>query len=462
MQLEWLRGLRTRLCESPGPEVGCAARAALAVVRLVYFACREFRKNLGFERSASLTFATLLSLVPVSVLLMSFAARIGLGSKIETYVKDKILPLIAPSPEILGKLRSGLEDAREQFAFDQAETFYGLIAIVALVIAALGVILTAERNFNRIWQTRSTRSYMQKFAVFWVILTISPFVLLASTGVTEFLVSENSDMAKLVKQFALLDWLYGFVLPASLGLIGFTVLYVFLPSLKVDLLSALVGGSVAAILWEFSKRGFAFYVERSENLYGQLAIIPLFLVWVYLNWVITLFGCVLAYVHQNFRVFSEIGHRLERVSPVPVAYVGVLLLEQVARAFRGHRSFPTAKSVGKDLGVSPDKVEAAAAFLVRGGFLAATTEPEGYALCRAPEEISLRPVLETLPQEDFPDELSHLSSRASQRGGHEGVGVGALRAFQAGRRSYLASFAETTLADLIAEVPVAADAVGGP
>ena len=455
MLVKWLKELRTRLFGAPGPQVSGVRGFLLRVVRLVYFSWSEFRRTLGFERSASLTFATILSLIPVSVLFLSFVSKLGLAKKIETYIEENIFPYIAPTPEIREPLQGLMEKASKQLAFGEGDSVnvVGLVALISLVNAALGVILTAERNFNRIWQTRSTRSYLQKFAVFWVILTISPFVLLASTQVGEILMPPGSMMNRLADNYAIIRWLYGFVVPAFLGLVGFTVLYVFLPSSKVNLLSALVGALAASILWEVSRRSFGFYVERSKNLYGQLATIPLGLVWIYTNWVIALFGCVMAYVHQNFRVFNEIGHRLERVSPVPVAFVGVFLLEQVARAFRGGRPFPSAESVGRDLGVSPDRVEEAAAFLVPGGFLAETTEPEGYALCRAPEDVTLRSVVEALPQEDFPDELEPRGDKSSRRARQANLGTGALKAFQSARRSYLASFGEWTLADVVTAHP---------
>ena len=442
MQQKWLQNI---LFGDKSYEAEGFSAWLLRPARLFYHVGREFHYRLCFERAASVTFATILSLIPLAVLFFSFSEFIGQSGFILKYVKESLIPLVAPK-RLHGEIGLWLEQvpkARFGEVFDKnvKQALVAFIALGTLVVAALGVVLTAERNFNRIWRTRSRRSYLQKFTVFWVILTISPLVLVVSTQIDKGLVPTD-----FLQRLPILAVIYEYLVPFLLGGLGFTVLYLFLPSADVQLRSALLGGALAALLWMTSKEAFVYYLSNAHDIYGKLGIVPLFLVWVYVSWLVILFGCVFVYVHQNRQLFSYLGRKLHRVSAVPLSFVGVYIVERLARAFGGEGSRPGPAKLAQELGVRLERVEEAAGFLSEGGLLVETANPTGYALLRAPGETTLREVIELLPQEDYPGELVDLARKATRAGAADLVS-GSLQSFQVAREAYLAAFGQSTLAE---------------
>ncbi len=167
-----------------------------------------------------------------------------------------------------------------------------------------------------------------------------------------------------------------------------------MPATSVKLKYAAVGGFVAAALWETSKRSFFLYVERSDSLYGRMATIPLSLVWLYINWLIVLVGCEVAYVLQNLS-----GMHPERTDEPrqPLTVVGLAYIEALVEAFLAGRPISTPEQFADRWDLDAQQVRDAAERLGQAGVLAETTEEKGgYVPARAPETIGLEEVLDAL------------------------------------------------------------------
>jgi len=373
-------------------------------VRILWFAAREFRRDFCLERAASLAFATLISLIPLAVLLLGLAVQFGVGDRFIHFARAQLFPLLAPDFQL--QLSEWLEGNIARNAFSQSVvSAVGLLAIFILVFTALGIINAAERSFNRVWKVQGTRSYLQKLATFWVVLSISPFIITASVWIGDFLVPADGVIAKLADQSLVVSTLYRLLVPTVVGFFGFTVLYRYLPAARVRMGSAVLGGIVAAALWEISTQSFSLYVGRTQlvrSFYGSLAVVPIFLVWVYLNWLIVLGGCELAYAHQNFLLLSERLARSERTRQLPLAFVGIHLLEKLGHAFQAGRESPDADEVARALSTSSETVDEAGRRLVGAGILILDQRDERYALKRAPAAVSLAEVMALLPGEEVP------------------------------------------------------------
>jgi membrane protein len=447
-----LRTWKERLFAKDASELRGLGGACARFLRFALLVGSEFHRNLCLERAATLAFATILSLIPFAVLFFSFAGLIGKGDLIINYVKQEIFPRVAP--DFQEELSQWLEQYISKEAFQQSLAgVVGFIALVGLIFAALGALHTAERNFNRIWRARSSRSYLEKFTAFWVILTVSPFVLVASTWLQEWLASEQG-VKRLTSESLLLQGLYDFVVPVGLGFLAFTVLHIFLPATRVRIPSAALGGLVSAALWEASRQTFFIYVERTENLYGQIAIVPLFLVWLYVNWLFILLGCVVAYVRQNLPTVLKSRQAAGGREELPAAFVGLFLLEEAGRAFEKGRALATPEAIALRLGVDSAAVEEAARRLVEGGVLARTLEPPGaYALGRSPREIELSAVAALLQAPDVPDAAPGEDPVGSGGGGPGGGAPGRSAAaglLREARAAWSGAFRGRTLADLLA------------
>ena len=235
--------------------------------------------------ASSLTFTTLLSLVPlatVSLVLVSvFPMFSGLTSQVDQFIAAHVLP-----EQISRIIRSYLD----QFSIRSGR----LTAIGTLFLVGAGIInmMTIERAFNTIWRVPHPKPTAQRVLVFWAVLTMGPMLIGASLTMTSYLVSVSLGLAKGIPLIG--EFFLG-LLPVVLAVMAFTLLYVLVPARPVRRLHALIGGLAAGLLFEIAKRAFALYVALSPGytmVYGAFATIPVFLMWVYLSWVVTTLGAV--------------------------------------------------------------------------------------------------------------------------------------------------------------------------
>jgi len=422
-------------------------------VRVVWFAAREFHRDLCPERAATLSFATIISLIPFAVLFVSFAVQIGAGKKVTAYLEEKLFPLLAP--DFQTKLSDWLQNNISQDAFQKGlGGMVGLVALVTLILSALGVVTTAERSFNRLWKVKGTRTFFQRLTTFWVVLTSSPFILAASSWVEELILRKGGVIESLTERYIVFHLVYSFLVPISIGFFGFTVLYYFLPSTRVQLVSALTGGLVAAMLWEVSKRSFYLYVVRTSSVYGSLAIVPLFLIWIYVNWLIILWGCEIAHAHQNLAHLCELQERKGGVRRLLPSFVGVYFLERIGKSFLAGAQLPSTGVISEELGVNEAEVEAIGRSLAERGILVEDSGQSGsYALGKAPNKISLALVVELLQGDEVPNEITSAhASQAKNDGqvtGTQARGPATTELFQRARAGYFQAIQSKSLADLL-------------
>ena len=448
----WVIGwVRERLFSKTVAELRGAWGRLIRFLRILWFAAREFRIDYCAERAATLSFATIISLIPLAVLFASFAVQVGYGDKFIEYAKRTLFPLIAP--DFQEQLMNLLEDINKTVFKEGLGGIVGIIALVGLITTAIGVLNTAERNFNRIWKVQGSRTYLQKLTIFWVILTTSPFILVASGWVADHLAPTGGIIEELKEKYIALRAVYGFVVPVTIGFIGFTVLYKLLPSTKVWLRSAMTGAMIAAVLWELSRRGFVLYIGRSPTVYGSLWIVPLFLVWVYLNWFLILWGCEISYAHQNLEHLTELLTKPKVSRQLPAPFIAVYYVERLTGAFLGGEKPPDIGCVAEEIGVTIQEIEEAARKLVENGVLIEDGRRPGiFTLAIAPERIGLDDLVKQFAAPEIaPETLPILPDAASKEG--EGVARESeiLAVFKRAREAYLGAFAGKTLRDVVSD-----------
>lgn len=179
-----------------------------------------------------------------------------------------------------------------------------------LVLIAIMLMATIDNAFNRIWLVRNKRSPVARLLVYWAVLTMGPLLIGVGLASTSYLLSlpvvADVDTTLNLKS-NLLSWL-----PFLTTSIAFTLLYILVPNCHVPKRHAVTGGVICAVLFEFAKYGFGIYVKEMpsyENIYGAVAIIPLFLIWIYVSWMIVLFGAHITFCLSSFRLQDEIEHR---------------------------------------------------------------------------------------------------------------------------------------------------------
>lgn len=243
----------------------------------------RFMADQALPNAASLTFTTLLSLVPlmsvILVILSAFAVGDRVIAQLQNFVFENFLP--ASSEVIYEYLNRFSENAGSM-------TGPGLSF---LIVVALLLMAEVEHVFNRIWRIDRTRPPLNRFLVYWAILTLGPLLIGLSVAVTSYLIS--------MPVFSVAERYFGLgaslftVMPVVASATAFSLLYLIVPNQHIRLIHAITAGVFAALLFELTKHGFAFYITyaaRYEVIYGALAAVPLFLIWVYLGWAIALLG----------------------------------------------------------------------------------------------------------------------------------------------------------------------------
>jgi len=244
--------------------------------------------------AAELTLTSLLAFVPLLTLFFTILSMIPnyqtLGGEIQSLVFDYFAP--SASESVQTYLAEFVSKAKSM----------SWLGFIMLFITALMMMRTIDRSFNHIWKIKHKHSTVRTFLVYWAILTLGPLLLGTSLVVTSYLKSVEllSDVVQVTSGWLTLG------LPFLLEFITFTLMFFIIPNRKIVLKNALLAAVVTTILFEIAKFGFSMFIQYFSTyqlIFGALASIPLFLIWLYLSWSIILLGAELC--HALF--FSEIN-----------------------------------------------------------------------------------------------------------------------------------------------------------
>jgi len=242
-----------------------------------------------------LAYVTLLSLVPfimVTFTIMSaFPAFAEVRSKLEHFVFNNFVP--TASDVVHQYMTDFVGNASQMSA----------IGILSLLVVALMLISNVDKTLNRIWRTESNRPIVYTFAIYWMVITLGPLLIGSSVIVSSYL----TGLAAFTEEYTPgLGTLLLSLVPSGAAMIAFAILYLVVPNRRVYVRHAISGAIVATIAFEMTKSGFALYVTNFpsyELIYGALAVVPILFLWVYLSWIIVLFGaeftCSLGEAFEN-------------------------------------------------------------------------------------------------------------------------------------------------------------------
>ncbi len=298
-------------------------------LKIVVMVGRDFIQNLVKLQAMALAFKTLLSLAPFLAVVFSLLKAFGVHSRMEPALAEALAPLGEKGQEITAHLIG--------FVNQMSAGALGSVGLVTLFITVLSLMGTIEEAFNHIWRVKSPRKLARRFSDYLSAILVGPVLVFAAVTITATLQSHAIVQALLSLQA------FGVVLLALLRLVpyltlwgAFTFVYMFIPNTRVRLRSALVGGLVAAVLWQTVGWGFAVFVASSTRyyvIYSSFAILLLFLLWLHVGWVIVLLGAQVTYAHQHIHFF--LGNReLLAQTAAGREKLGLLTMLLIGRNFR--------------------------------------------------------------------------------------------------------------------------------
>lgn len=239
-------------------------------------------------RASALAFTTLLTLVPLVVVIVSIISFFPIFTKFITLAQNYIFENFVPT--------SGTTIQFYLERFINQATKLPTLGIVFLFFTVITLIITIEHTLNDIWQAQQRKKKITAILLYWLVLILMPLLLGFSVffGSYVFSISWFSGAtSKLGIQIPLLV-----SLPLLINTVMFSALYVAVPNCKVPWKDGFLGGFIAAGLFEIAKKGFALYMRKFPNyelIYGTLATIPIFLLWIYISWLIILYGALVTH-----------------------------------------------------------------------------------------------------------------------------------------------------------------------
>lgn len=239
------------------------------------------------NRAAGLAFVTLLSLVPLLTvsfsILYAFPIFKILTLKLLNLVLENFIAISATT--IQGYLQTFINQTAR----------LSEIGMIVLVVTAVLLVFSMEQAFNAIWHVRRNRKGITAFFLYWGVITIVPILVVGVIWQVNYFIALPWLANLHVTSF---DKMVSFCMPYIITWLAFSLLYYTLPNCKVPPRSAMLAALVAVILFELSRKCFALYIAyfaSYQEIYGALALIPIFLVWLYISWVVILFGVVVCY-----------------------------------------------------------------------------------------------------------------------------------------------------------------------
>jgi len=367
------------------------------------FLARRFIEDRCFDSASVLAYVTLFALVPL------FAVVFGVVSMFPLYQTwvDKLTGFV------FANFVPGAADTVADFLREAAVNARGLPGLGALVVVltALMTLNTIEGTFNRIWRVATPRPLIARLLIYWAALTLLPLLAVASLAVSSYLASLPliGNAGGEAAHGALR------LLPVALEFSAFALAYWLIPNRSVRLRHAALAAVLATALFEAAKSGFAVYLTRAnyQALYGAIAVIPIFLVWIYLSWVVVLLGASFAASMSAFR-YQPASARLR---PGSELYGLLRLIGRFAQLRKTGGSLHAGELVQLEPSISDDLLMHLLGDLLRVQLIR-RVEDGGFALVRDLSETSLGEVIEAtglrLPSIDaaLPDANDAIGRRA--------------------------------------------------
>lgn len=244
------------------------------------------RKERLPQVAGSLTFATLLSIVPLLAASFALLARFPVFRRFKDALQEFLLSRLLPA-DIARTVLKYLN----QFAANASGLSW--VGSLLLLGSAVAMLLTVENALNQMWEVRKNRPFFRRVGLYLLMLAVGPPVLGLSLWATSYLLGVSMGLIGALPPSLkfLLD-----LGPLLLGVAVLTSMFYLVPNTSVRLRDAVAGGLIASVAFEFGKRGFTMYlvkVPTYKTLYGAFAAFPLFLLWVYFSWLVTLVAAMI-------------------------------------------------------------------------------------------------------------------------------------------------------------------------
>ena len=366
--------------------------------RFLRYVTVRLKEDRCTQMAASLTFTTLLSVVPLLTIALTLFSVFPAFHEYSAPIKEFILANMVP--ETGGRIISGYVEQ-----FTESASRLTAVGLVFLAVTAMMLMLTIDNAFNMIWRVSRPRSLRQRVLVYWAVITLAPLLIGGSLTLTSWLVGFSAEYAQQIPKLSM-DAIK--LIPLLLTTAAFTLMFRVVPNRFVPIRHAITGGLIAAVAFESMNRGFAFYISHFPSyklVYGAFASVPIFLMWLYFSWLTVLFGAIITASLSHWR--STHSLRLDQAAKLYYA-VGMLKLMYKGLVKGEVQTLP---GLSRHLRIGFDDIERILDVLVKAkivGKLSGT----GWSMVRTPDAVELNELLKlflldvsTLPKHGGDDDI---------------------------------------------------------
>lgn len=327
-------------------------------------------------RASALTYATIFSLVPMLTVALAILQSLH-QEEFQARVRGFVQELLAPG------IREDTAAMLERFINRASGVAAGWIGFTVLAITAGALLRNLDGSLNEIWNVRRDRKLWHRLLIYTVILLLGPLMVAVTlAGSSELRAAVlHTQLPYTQTLVTLFPWLA--------SIFAFTLLYKLTPAAAVRVRSAFAGGLVAGLGWQIAQRGYAAFgaqIFRYNPIYGSLGAAPLFLSWIYVSWILVLFGARLAYAVEHASYLRVYGHLGD--TPRTRELIAAQIAHQVTLAHYNGQPAPTTRDLARKLDVPLEL----AGFLVdrmKRARLLSEVGRAGLVPARPPEELSV-------------------------------------------------------------------------
>ncbi|MBT8447313.1 MAG: YihY family inner membrane protein [Gammaproteobacteria bacterium] len=367
-------------------------RIMLLGLRLVFVVARDIAEGLLALRAMSLVYTTLLSLVPL--LAVSFSVLKAFG------VQNQLKPMMLGFLEPMGE--RGVEITEQVIGFVENVNagVLGSVGLAVLFYTVVSLLQKVERSFNFAWRVTEHRGFARRFSDYLTIVLVGPVLIFSALGITGSMMNSAliNELATVVLLGPVIDSV-GRLVPYLLIIAAFSIAYLIIPNTRVNVIPALIGGTIAGVLWQSAGWVFASFIANSGNytaIYSAFASLILFMIWLYVAWLILLVGANVAFYSQHPEHMLPTG-RDATLSIRMREYLALRIMQRIAqRLYHGQPPLALAQLTA-EIRVPANSIQEVVGALRQAGLITATAaEPPCYLPARALEETAVVDVLRSI------------------------------------------------------------------
>ena len=347
---------------------------------------RELTEGQITLRAMGLVYTTLLSLVPLLAVSFSVLKSFGVHNQLEATLLNILAPLGDQGIRIGSQIVGFVENIKVGAL--------GALGLALLIYTVVSLMQKIESAINHTWRIRSSRGMPDRFSRYLSVVMVGPVLVFFAMGISASLMSSDTvQQIMSVEPFGAFFRFLAGLLPYFMLTAAFTFVYSYIPNTRVRLSAALAGGLIAALLWSCASWAFAAFIVNSTNkwtaVYSSLAILMLFMVWLYVGWTIVLAGAAVSFYVQNPQYIKASREELRLVNR-HAEVVGLEMARLIAARFlRGVEPYSSGELSAR-LGVPVEPVQALLRRLVKAGVLSVVeTTREGFQPARDLQNIAV-------------------------------------------------------------------------